>query len=153
MFFGLQFLRVIHSHRKPIIKIPLLVIIAVIMLFCDEGWFGLAVVVISDALMDDRKKFAGGFLALTLLYFYSNLGMAIGDSGNFIKLYSSFSSMSNFLSIFVWFCYFLPFLIILRDENFYKKTQPYKKPNVLEKYAFYAFYPLHLIVLSLIKIM
>jgi hypothetical protein len=153
MFFGLQFLRVIHYQQKSIIKISLLVLISIIMLFCDEGFFALAVIIISDTLMDDRKKFANVFLAVTLVYFFSNLGVDIGDSGNFIKLSSLLSSLTNITSIFVWLCYFLPIPIILRDENFYQKPQTYKKPNVFVKYAFYAFYPFHLIVLSLLRIM
>jgi hypothetical protein len=138
LFFGLQVLRAIREEKRIILKAANILIFTSLILLCDYGIFALLIIIITFLFGKNRKYFAATFAIVALLHCLDH-----------------YAGLPVTLILLLFSAYLVSMALILFDESFDKNRQAtYKKPGLFGRYAFYAFYPLHLTVLwaiSLIK--
>lgn len=114
----------------------------------DYGLYGLFILVLFYAYYGDKKKQLSGYISITLIYSFIQ----------FVSL-SLYLSLPTLLSQFLeyYWVYFLQALSILAVGLlwFYRSEKPmsYQKKslNVIEKYFFYFYYPIHLALLGILR--
>lgn len=135
LFFSLLAIYAAESFSSVFLKCAAVFLCAVLTLWCDWQLFAVLWSVSFYYYGSNGKKLFASFSAISLMYtawlVYQN--SAVGNSFS-VSLLSSFFSLGTFLS--------LP-LIIAYDET--------KRPNKFSRLVFYLFYPLHMLVLGLLK--
>lgn len=114
----------------------------------DYGMYGIFTIVLFYAYYGNRKAQLSGFAILTLIYIL----LPFLSSGIWSSIPTIFA---NFLDIY-WVYFIQAFSIASFGLLWFYQTEkpiPYtnKKLNLIEKYAFYVYYPLHLVILGLLR--
>jgi hypothetical protein len=138
LFFGLQVLRAIREEKRIILKAANILIFSSLILLCDYGIFALLIILITFLFGKNRKCFAVTFTIICLFHCFDH-----------------YAGLPVILILLFFSAYLVSMALIMLDESFDGgKQSTYRKPGLVGKYAFYAFYPVHLVVLwvvSLIK--
>lgn len=143
LFLDLLMLRVIHEVRSVLVKCVLVVILLLLSTFGDWGYTGMFIVLVFDLLRGNFAKQAVGYSVVVgmLLLRVINGWTSILQAGN--------CSLENITAnsgyILVQMGLFLPLIFL------YAYNGERGKGERMSKWGFYIFYPLHLIVLVLLK--
>lgn len=133
LFLGLLILFILNSNLKKYIKIPLLIVIAISSFICDYEIIGILYILCFYYL---EKKYIPA--TLPLIYMLSTIiGIFINDLNSFAIPVYIFINLGLLLTI--------PLLSLYNSKK--------EKSNAINKYAFYIYYPLHLLIIFIINIL
>ena len=129
LLFGLIAITIYDKEPKKCISLPLVLLIIFVgyLLKVDYGWFGVSVVFIMYLFKEKKGNLVIAYFSILILYFYSRK-----------MLIFNLEVILKFIS------YLMPLIII----NFYNGKLGRKL-----KYFYYAFYPIHMLIIYLISFM
>jgi hypothetical protein len=125
LFFGLIFLHGVHRQKNKILKVLEIIISIIGCHFSSYGIFGFLMIISFD-IMRKNKYFSINIFVFSVFLYY------------LLKIKSL-----NYQSIFLSVGSLIPLVLV----NLPIKTAE-KRPSATEKYFFYVFYPLHLLILN-----
>ena len=128
LLFGLIAITILDKEKRKWISIPAALLIVIIgeLIRVDYGWFGITTVILLYLLKNNKKILPYAFGALVVLYYYTMVNCRILETRYL------------FLTIFTW----LSILIIAMYNG---------KEGKKNKYFFYWFYPIHMLLIYLIS--
>jgi hypothetical protein len=146
LLFGLLFLRVIDEIGDKMLRTMLAFALGVLISFCDYGVMGLAHILVFHKLRgrDNQAVIFAAFSGISLTYLHRVLNFTRYSSGN---LLDRFFTPDNLMSICQVLCIFIAICLILRCDFEIGNSR-----TRISKWFFYCFYPLHLLVIVLLRI-
>jgi hypothetical protein len=144
-FFGLLFLKSLHSDGKLPERILIGIFAFIGILFCQYGIFGLGMILAFDVMHNNKKNGILAYIGVIGTFGFANGLNAFSGLFNPESLYNYLIAPGYFQKIMVNFVgYLLPLILIAMPRK-----QNEKRPGVVAKWFFYIFYPLHLTLLVL----
>lgn len=140
LLLGLLALRVKHEMKSPFLKFPLLAMLILLSAFGDWGYMGLLMIFAFDFFYGDYKSQRFAYLLLLLTEFIPMvlkpiLTIRLGATPDFSIYWFAIARAGGFIPIF---------LLAHYNGNIGRGGR-------IAKWSFYIFYPLHLVLLSLLR--
>ncbi len=136
LFMSLTAVHIFNWERIPVaLKLPLLLLLSVLGEYCDWGTSCVYMAIVFELARKGGRKYQAGAYFLAAVYYL------IPFFNDLLHSFSQYSYMTYKLGVF------LPVLLILCYSG---KLGGSSKPAVkkISKYAFYIYYPLHLLVIT-----
>ncbi|MDR2082368.1 MAG: conjugal transfer protein TraX [Candidatus Ancillula trichonymphae] len=146
LLFGLLFIRIVHELENRFLKAILLVVVVLLISFCEYGVYALAYILVFDYFRDQHSKTASfiGVAAIIFTHLYRCLNFT---RYTFSGVFNSFFAAENLMLILQNLSPFISVFLIFRCDYALGK-----RPNNFAKWFFYFFYPLHFLLLLFVRI-
>jgi len=154
LFFGLLMLRCVHEVRNIFLKAILIVLCLLIGYWCDYGLYGLAMILICDVAQGSRRGTIFGMAAVVMVHVYTRTTSFFPDSLSPLDYIPMMAGNKLFLAYtFILLCQLLPLIFIARHRVWADGQSLEKRPSFLAKWGFYIFYPAHITLFLLIRLL
>ena len=155
LLFGLLLLRAIHEVKNIVMRGVLIVLCLIGGYFCDYGLYGIAMILICDVAKGSRRGTMLGMGAVVMVSVYVKVSDWVMGGSMFFQSIAVIFNPSSWMLFYliILLCQLLPLILIARHRVWFPALAPEKRPGSLAKWGFYIFYPAHITVLLLFRLL
>ena len=154
MLFGLLMIRSIDEVQNIVLKAAAIFLCLLAGFWTDYGLFGLGMILVCHLAGESRKRTIFGLGAVIMVQFYTNTSAFFSDGVSPFNYGPMLFQNPNLIGyIFILLCQLLPLIFISRHIVWFRGAKAEKKPHFLAKWGFYIFYPAHITLLLLFRLM
>lgn len=156
MLFGLLLLRSIYEVKNPVLKALCIILCLIGGYWCDYSLYGIAMILICYVVRGNRVGTIVGMAAAIMIYFYLRISSIVPSDLNPMEQWGLVTDPGMGwirAYAFVLICQLLPLILIAQHRIWFSGFEGEKKPGFFGKWGFYIFYPAHLTVFLVIRML